>query len=161
MCRQFDSSPHCHILLLEHPVCSVIHTHTLPSKCFFTVEIFHLDFCGKLVICPVHYLYSTPPFISVITLIMKGNDDTWYLTSLFSQSVLHDSRWHNNHCISSSVWVRVHTSRFNVLQLILGFCLPHFWRRCCKCFLWACRFVHLTNMLFIKHQNPTGEIEDL
>ena len=51
------------------------HTHFLQTV-FFTVEIFHLDFCGRLVICPMHYLYSTPPIISVITLIMQGNDDT-------------------------------------------------------------------------------------
>lgn len=59
---------------------------SFPLECFFTVEIFYLD-CRKLVIFPVHSLYCTQPItgISVITLIIQGNDITWYLTSLFIQ----------------------------------------------------------------------------
>jgi len=60
---------------IQFAICSYSPTH-IPFEVFFTVEIFHLDSCGKLVICPVHSLYSTQPIISVITVIIQGSDIT-------------------------------------------------------------------------------------
>lgn len=51
---------------------------------------------------------------------MRGQYITWQATSLFTQTVLHDSRRRSNHCHSNLLWIGVPALYFNALPLTLG-----------------------------------------